>query len=197
MNRKSQTAITLIVLGMTGVLVAMGRRLWCQCGQAIPWSWDIWTEHSSQHLIDPYFFTHVLHGVIFFWILSAVGSFQKPPLLSPSTKWTLAILAEALWEVFENSPMVIHRYRETTMALGYTGDSIANSIFDVIACALGYYAASRIRARWSLVMLVVFEVGMLMTIRDSLLLNIIMLLSPIEAIKEWQMQAAPILSFLA
>ena len=177
----------LIVLVMTAVLAAMGRQFWCSCSSPIPWSWDIWTQHNSQHLLDPYFFTHVLHGVIFFWILSAVQRSQIGPL-SQTTKWSIAITAEAIWEVFENSTLIINRYRESTMALGYTGDSIANSIFDVVACAIGYYAASKLNWKISLAIVALTELVMLVAIRDTLLLNIIMLIHPFDVIKEWQLQ---------
>ena len=190
-----------VVLVMIACLAAMGRTWWCACGDPVPWSWDIWTEHNSQHWLDPYFFTHVLHGVIFFWGLrwlfhrqSIVGVVDEPtnplgqdlsPRLLPMISIALAI--EAVWEIFENSPFIINRYRESTMALGYTGDSIVNSISDLVACAIGYYFASKLNWKMSVLIAVVFEIGMLLMIRDSLLLNIIMLIYPIEAIKEWQM----------
>ena len=192
-------AIILVILAMVGVLSAMGRTWWCACGKAVPWSWDIWTEHNSQHLLDPYFFTHVLHGVIFFWGLlwvsrqgAALGlpTFGLPgTAISPQTRWTLAIAIEAVWEIFENSPFIINRYREATMALGYTGDSIANSICDVLACAIGYFLASKLNWKLSIVIVIVFELGMLLTIRDCLLLNMIMLVYPIDWIKQWQTPA--------
>lgn len=188
-NRKTKTALSLIVLVMIGLLSMMGRTWWCNCGSAVPWSWDIWTEHNSQHLLDPYFFSHVLHGVIFYWGLIWISShwFGKPGIaIGPQVRLTLAIAIEAAWEIFENSPLIINRYREATMALGYTGDSIANSISDVLACALGYFVASKLNWKFSVLILIVFELGMLLTIRDSLLLNIIMLVYPIELIKQWQ-----------
>ncbi|TWT54075.1 hypothetical protein Pla22_17100 [Rubripirellula amarantea] len=174
-----------IVAAMVAVLAAMGRQLWCQCGQATPWAWDIWSEHASQHLIDPYFFTHVLHGVIFYWVLKWM---PWPQWLRnhESSRWAVATAIEASWEILENSPLIINRYREATMALGYTGDSIANSIADVIACLTGYFIASKAGWKWSILFAIALEVGLLITIRDSLLLNIIMLGYPIDAIREWQ-----------
>lgn len=190
-NKKSLASVTLIVLMMVGLLSAMGRQWWCTCGEVVPWSWDIWTEHNSQHLLDPYFFSHVLHGVIFFWALLWIArwSKQRGIPISPQVRLLLAIAMEAIWEIFENSPLIINRYREATMALGYTGDSIANSIFDVLACAIGYFLASKLNWKVSVLILIVFELGMLLTIRDSLFLNIIMLIYPIDAIKQWQMPA--------
>lgn len=171
-------------LVLAGVLVTMGRHAWCACGDLVPWSWDIWTQHNSQHLLDPYFFTHVLHGVILFWALALFS--QRVVPLSDRWRWTIMIAVESVWEIVENSPLIINRYREATMALGYTGDSIANSIFDVVACVLGYCIAAKTGWKTSVLVVLAFELGMLVTIRDSLLLNVIMLIYPIEAIKAWQ-----------
>ncbi|WP_286763300.1 MULTISPECIES: DUF2585 family protein [Rhodopirellula] len=170
----------LIVVGMVLVLAGMGRRFWCECGSWVPWSWDIWTAHNSQHLIDPYFFSHVLHGVLFFWVLRWV------PRLNRTQCLLIALGLEASWEILENSPLIIKRYREATMAVGYTGDSIANSVTDLAACMLGYWFSSRFPWRWSVALFVASEILMLIMIRDNLLLNVLMLVSPIPAIQEWQ-----------
>ncbi|TWU60579.1 hypothetical protein Poly51_08570 [Rubripirellula tenax] len=165
---------------MVTILRAMRRTWWCACGRPVPWAWDIWTSHASQHLIDPYFFSHVLHGLIFF---AALNLLTKVPT---HVKWILATVIEAGWEILENSPIIINRYREGTISLDYFGDSIANSIFDVIACLLGYAFASRVRPLTAIAFFLVVELVLLVTIRDCLTLNVIMLVSPVEAIKEWQ-----------
>lgn len=170
----------LSIVGMVLVLAAMGRRFWCECGSWAPWSWDIWTAHNSQHLIDPYFFSHVLHGVLFY------GALMWVPVLNRTHRFLVAVALEASWEILENSPLIIERYRESTMAVGYTGDSIANSVTDVAACILGYWFSSRFSWRWSIGLFVVSEIVMLIAIRDNLLLNVLMLVSPIPAIQEWQ-----------
>ncbi|MEO9592732.1 DUF2585 family protein [Rhodopirellula bahusiensis] len=169
-----------LIAGMVLVLAGMGRRFWCECGSWVPWSWDIWTAHNSQHLIDPYFFSHVLHGVLFFWVLLWV------PRLNGTHRFLIAAGLEVGWEILENSPLIIERYREATMAVGYTGDSIANSIMDVVACMLGFWFSSKFSWRWSVGLFVVSEIVMLITIRDNLLLNVLMLVTPIPAIQEWQ-----------
>lgn len=170
----------LILTGMVMILSGMGRRFWCECGSWVPWSWDIWTAHNSQHLIDPYFFSHVLHGVLFYAALRWV------PRLSQAGRFLIAMGLEASWEILENSPLIIERYREATMAVGYTGDSIANSVTDVAACLLGYWFSSQFSWRWSVALFVVSEIVMLIIIRDNLTLNVLMLVSPIPAIQEWQ-----------
>ena len=163
------------------ILRSMGRQWWCNCGDYVPWSWTIHSSHNSQHLIDPYFFTHVLHGVIFFGILKALL-----PRLDAGPRFLIAVIIESAWEILENSPLIIERYRAATISLDYYGDSIANSICDVLACALGYWIAGRIGWRWSIVLFVVVELALMVTIRDCLTLNVLMLVFPIEAIKQWQ-----------
>jgi len=99
----------------------------------------------------------------------------------------MAVLMEVIWEILENSPLIINRYREMTMALGYTGDSVLNSLSDILMMAMGFILASRSWVWVSVAILLVFEIGMLLWVRDNLTLNIIMLIHPIEAIKTWQM----------
>ncbi|MBA3569664.1 MAG: DUF2585 family protein [Pyrinomonadaceae bacterium] len=139
-------------------------------------------SHNSQHLLDPYAFTHVLHGFVFFWLLSSL--LPRTPRL---WQFTLAILLEGLWEVFENTEFIIQRYREATAALGYYGDSVANSLGDVVTCGIGFLIAQRIGFRRSFVVFVATELVLLIWIRDSLLLEILMLIYPIDSLKTWQM----------
>jgi Protein of unknown function (DUF2585) len=174
--------IATILIGTVIVLQSMGRLVWCQCGSPVPWSWEIWSMHNSQHLLDPYFFSHVLHGVIFFAVL-----FLWRKQISANARFFLAFVVEAGWEILENSPFIIERYRAATMSLDYFGDSMANSMFDILACMLGYWFAASVRWYWSVALFAVFEFAMLVSIRDCLILNVIMLVSPIEAIKQWQM----------
>lgn len=158
-----------------------GRVWWCQAGDYTPWSWDIWTAHNSQHILDPYTFTHILHGVLEFWLIGLV--FWKVPL---AWRFVIAIFIESSWEVAENSSYIINRYREETLSLNYFGDSIINSVADIAACAFGFYVAYKIKFWRSLAFFIATEVILLLTIRDSLIINIIMLIYPIEAIKLWQ-----------
>ncbi len=104
-----------------------------------------------------------------------------------ATRFIVAMLIESLWEVFENSPMVIQRYRQTTISLDYVGDSVANAIFDIVACGLGYAIAFKLGWRLSTFVFFATEAVLIATIRDSLILNIVMLVCPIESLKQWQM----------
>ena len=163
------------------VLWAQGRVWWCQAGDYTPWSWDIWTTHNSQHLIDPYSFTHMLHGVLEFWLIGLL--FWKMPL---AWRFVLALFIESSWEVVENTTYMINRYREETISLNYFGDSILNSVADIVFCAAGFLLAYVVRVWWSLALFLATEAVLLLTIRDSLTLNVIMLVYPLDAIKQWQ-----------
>ena len=159
-----------------------GRVWWCECGLLNPWSGEIASQHNSQHLFDPYTFTHILHGVMFYFLLWLT----LRRWFGIAERFVIAIGIEAVWEVIENTSIVIERYRETTISLGYYGDSILNSLTDIIACAFGYLLAMWLPVWFSVVLFVGLESALLLWIRDSLVLNIIMLIYPIEAIREWQ-----------
>ena len=157
-------------------------RLWlCSCGRFRPWLGDAWGPETSQQLFDPYSFTHVLHGFALAGLLA---------LILPRAGWrwrlALAVAAEALWEVIENTEWVINRYRETTAALGYNGDTVVNSLGDVVACAAGFLLARRLGALKTLLVFALAEAVLLFWIRDSLLLNILLLVYPSEKLRAWQ-----------
>ena len=160
-----------------------GRVWWCKWDAPYDlWSSDAWGTHNSQHLFDPYVFTHVLHGFLFFWILTAILRQRV------SLKWLLffAVLVESAWEVLENTNMVIERYRTATLALDYYGDSVFNSFGDIIACAAGFIIARKLGLWLSLALFILIEILLILWIHDSLLINIIMLIHPVEAIKDFQ-----------
>lgn len=144
----------------------------------------MWSTHNSQHLVDWYSFSHVQHGLVFYGLLHLVARKR-------SLGWRLVVSTaiEAFWEVLENSPIIIDRYREVTASLDYYGDSILNSVSDIGCCVFGFWLATRLSARASVVLFVVIEVVMVLWIRDSLLLNVLMLTWPIEAIRRWQLPA--------
>ena len=177
-------------LMMIFVIIWMGVQLWFQgrlwwCRWDTPlyfWTVDAWSKHTSQHFIDPYFFTHVLHGFLFLW--GAQLLFKQR--ISFSWLLLVAVFGEGLWEVIENSPSVIERYRANTASLDYFGDSIANSIGDVIACIVGFVAAYWLKFWRALAVFFLIEVLLVIMIRDSLLINIVMLIYPFEAVKIWQ-----------
>ena len=174
-------AVVLVVVAAIVLLSFQGRVWWCQAGDYSPWSWNIWSTHNSQHVVDPYSFTHVLHGVLEFWLIGLV--FRRMPL---AWRFFVAIVIESSWEVAENTSYIINRYREATISLDYFGDSIINSLADIVACASGFLIAYKLRFWKSLALFVATETILIFWIRDSLIINIIMLIYPIEAIKIWQ-----------
>lgn len=161
-----------------------GRVWWCKLGDYAIYVNEAWnSSHTSQHFLDPYTFTHVLHGVIFFWLINLL--FKK---YSFSWQLFVAVFVECVWEILENSDFIIEKYRKNTASLDYFGDSIFNSIGDVLACACGFVIAYKLGVWRSLLFFLIVELLLIFWIRDSLLINIVMLIYPIDAIKTWQMQ---------
>ncbi len=180
-------AVVLVLAVTACVLAAMGRPWWCGAGDRAPWSLEIWSRHNSQHLVDPYTITHALHGVALYGILWAtVGR-----VAGPVARGAIALGIETLWEIVENTDAMIERYRATTISLDYYGDSVANSLGDIVGFLIGYYAAGVVPSSVSLVSLFAVDGLLIWWIRDSLLLNVIMLLYPVEAVKTWQLGAMP------
>ena len=182
MIRVKDVAIScLIIMALATALHFLGRIWWCSCGEPVLFSWDVNSKHNSQHIMDQYSFSHVLHGLIFFWLLFLFRS-----QISARARFFAAMVVEAGWEIMENTPLVVDRYRAVTVSLGYTGDSIANSLSDVAFCMLGFIFASQYRFRTSFLLFLVTETLLLYFIRDSLVINVIMLIWPVEAIRNWQ-----------
>jgi len=180
--RQPAAALAGILALSAGILMAMGRTWWCKCGSPVPWSWDIWTMHNSQHLLDPYSFSHVQHGFLFYGLMFLVLRRR-----APITRFSAAMALEAAWEILENTSFIIQRYREATISLDYFGDTILNSLSDILACAFGYGLAFLLPAWSSLTLFTLIELVMMFTLRDSLLINILMLVAPVDAVRTWQM----------
>ena len=172
-----------LMLAATAVVEHLQGRLWhCECPRFL-WTSGAWSSQTSQLFLDPYSFTHLLHGFMFAGLLTLLISNV------PAT-WRLvaAIAIECVWEMIENSNTVIDRYREATAALGYHGDSVLNSLGDICCCALGFALAVRLGWRWGIAMFVAVELALTFWIRDSLLLEILMLIHPVAAVKNWQLR---------
>ncbi len=175
----SFTATILMVV----VLYSQGRLWWCKLGDYSIYVNEAWnSSHTSQHFLDPYSLTHVLHGVLFFWLAAFVFS-----RLSGAWRFFIAMSAEAAWEVLENTNYIIEKYRATTASFDYFGDSIFNSVGDVLACAFGFWIAQKLGWWKSLIFFLLVEIVLLLWIRDGLLINILMLIYPVDAIKQWQL----------
>jgi hypothetical protein len=174
-------AIVVVLAGTALALRSQGRLWWCSCNYLLLWSGDPWSSDNSQHLLDPYSFTHVLHGFLLCGLLALIA-----PRLSAVWQLWLAVSIEAVWEVIENSEFVIRRYREQTAALGYHGDTIVNSLGDILVCGVGFVVARRLGLCYTAALFVLTEATLAIWIRDNLTLNVLMLIHPIEAVKEWQ-----------
>jgi hypothetical protein len=174
-------------LGAAAILLAMDRPPICPCGTVKLWHGVVQSDQNSQQITDWYSFSHVTHGLIMYfaaWLLwIRLGLFGGRP-----ARWALpiAVLVEAAWEVIENTPMIIDRYREVTISRGYAGDSMVNSLADIAWMIAGFLLAARIPAWASVALAAFFELFTLWAIRDNLTLNVLMLFWPLEAVRQWQ-----------
>ncbi len=169
-------------LALALALLGMDRLPWCACGTIKLWHGEVLSAENSQHLADWYTPSHLVHGFLFYGALWLVG--RSWPL---AVRFLLALAIEAGWEVFENTDFIINRYREDTAAIGYSGDSVVNSLGDFAAAGLGFLLAARLPIRAAVLAVLLLEAAPLFVIRDNLTLNIIMLLHPVEAIRDWQL----------
>ena len=163
-----------------GLLFLMDRPPICACGRVELWHGAL-DSGNSQHIADWYSLSHVIHGFLFYaltrWLL------RRHPL---GMRLALAVGIEAAWEIVENSPIIIDRYRTATIALGYSGDSIVNSMSDIAMMAAGFLFASRAPLWATVAVAIALELLALWVIRDNLTLNILMLSWPIDAVRDWQ-----------
>ena len=181
MSRRARVLTLAILIAAAAILLAMGRNPICTCGTIDLWVGQRDSPKTSQMLADWYSLSHIVHGLLFYaglWLVARRWPAER--------RFLIALLIEASWEIIENTPMIIDRYRATTAALGYTGDSVINSLSDILMMALGFLAARKLPV-WALIaLLVALELVPLFVIRDNLALNIWTLLAPSKAIQAWQ-----------
>lgn len=171
----------LIVVVTAGYLLLIGREPICKCGYVELWHGETQSSGSSQHLTDWYTPSHVYHGIIFYALLWFFA--RRVPI---GWRFAMAVAIEAAWEIIENSETIIERYRSVTISLDYYGDSVLNSMADIVAMAVGFWLARVLPVWASVAIIVIFETITIFAIRDGLALNILMLLWPLEVVREWQ-----------
>lgn len=179
-RRYWMVALVIVALAAAAEL-AMGRHPICTCGTVKLFVSTVNGPDNSQHLADWYSPSHLIHGFLFYLVGWIVLRWRPP-----GERLILATAIEAAWEVLENSPIIIDRYRAATIALGYTGDSVLNSMCDIGFMMLGFGLARRLPLAASIAICVGFELLTLYVIRDNLTLNVLMLVAPNDAIRHWQ-----------
>ena len=181
MSRRAALAAILIVLVAAAILLVLGRNPICTCGTVELWVGGRDSPKTSQMLADWYSPSHIVHGLLFYAVLWLLA--RRWPV---ELRFLGALAAETGWEVIENTPFVIDRYRTATAALGYNGDSVINSLSDIAMMGLGFLAARKLPVWASMALLLLLEIVPLVVIRDNLTLNVWMLLAPNRNIAAWQ-----------
>ena len=186
-NRRGALAALAVALAAGAILLAMGRTAICTCGSVKLWWGVVQSAENSQHITDWYSASHLIHGLLFYFFAHLLWRRWKLFGGRPAS-WALpiAVAFEAFWELLENSPMIIDRYRAVTVSYGYEGDSVINSLSDIGFMALGFWLASKLPVWVSVVLALFLELFTLYFIRDNLTLNVLMLVWPLEAVRQWQ-----------
>ncbi|QYO66087.1 DUF2585 family protein [Leptolyngbya sp. 7M] len=176
-------SFSLILLLLTILwLVLSGGDTWGETNIYWPLSAEVWSRQNSQHPIDPYTLTHILHGILCYWLIMLTD-----PKLPLNRQFFFAIALACAWELVENSTFVIERYRMVTASTDYIGDAVINSFVDILACGLGFFFARSVHLILSIGFFVAIELITLLWIKDNLFLNVLMIVLPLDEIRRWQL----------
>ena len=189
MKRHRWIAVSVVAIAALTAAIElwMGRQPFGPDGRFGWWEGNIWSGEQSQRFLDPYVFSHLVHGFLFYGLLWLAA--RQVPV---RYRFVGAVLLEAGWEVLENSPLIIDRYRAVTISLGYVGDSVLNSMSDLLMASLGFLLAWRLPVKLSVALVLAMEIGAALWVRDNLTLNVIMLVHPVDAIRAWQTAGRPL-----
>jgi hypothetical protein len=176
-------ATTALLVFIAAKLVEQGRLIICSCNKVYLWAANPWSNDNSQHISDPYSFSHLQHGLIFYFALKKLA-----PKMSESWRLFFAVLIESGWELLENSSFIIDKYRSNTASVQYNGDTVINSISDILFCILGFIIAKYIGGKFTLTLFILIEVAMIYLMKDSLIINIIMIVYPVRGLLDWQIR---------
>ena len=182
MTKRLPYLVTALIIALAaGYLLWIGREPYCECGYVKLWHGQVFSSENSQHISDWYTPSHIIHGMLFFGALWLVAR-----RLSLGWRLAIATLVECAWEVVENSDAVIERYRTVTISLDYFGDSVLNTVSDVLAMVLGFFLASRLPIWATVAFILLAEATTILLIRDGLVLNVLMLTYPMDSVAAWQ-----------
>lgn len=184
LTRAQLAAVAAVIIIAGAVLRLMGHPLICKCGYVSLWHFDVMSAENSQHLIDWYTPSHIIHGFLFYWLLWLASRYLSP--MSFGLRLVVAVAIEASWEVIENTDWVINHYREMTISLDYYGDSVINSVMDILFMILGFFLAAWWPVWLTIIAGIALELSVGAAIRDNLTLNVLMFFWPLESVLHWQ-----------